>query len=86
MQKKLTVALALAIGVFTACDRDATAPNADGRIVSAPLAAVTTNTSEPFNQILNVPCANGGAGEDVQFSGDLHVLFLITVNRAAVFT
>jgi hypothetical protein len=83
MQKKLTVALALAIGVLTACERNTTAPNAllDGRGVNAPLAAVTSNTTVPFSDLVFVPCANGGAGEFVQITGDVHELLITTTNN-----
>src|SRR6266850_672727 len=40
----------------------------------------TTNLSIPTNILVFVPCANGGAGENVLLSGDLHVLLHFTVN------
>jgi hypothetical protein len=45
---------------------------------AASQAAVTTNVREPLDLIAFVPCANGGAGETVRLSGDLHILFTTT--------
>jgi len=42
--------------------------------------AITTNDFVPFAQIAFVPCANGGAGEDVLVSGILHIQQHITIN------
>jgi hypothetical protein len=39
----------------------------------------TTNLSVPINILVFVPCANGGTGEFVQLSGDLHILFHTTI-------
>ena len=41
-------------------------------------AAVTTNIEMPINITVFVPCAAGGAGENVALSGDLHTLFTTT--------
>lgn len=41
----------------------------------------TTNLSVPTNLAVFVPCANGGAGEIVLLSGDLHVLLHFTANN-----
>jgi hypothetical protein len=38
-----------------------------------------TSTSFPININVFVPCAAGGAGEVVDLSGDLHVVFNVTV-------
>lgn len=46
----------------------------------APASSSTVSTVFPIDLIVFVPCANGGAGEDVALSGDLHDLFHITVN------
>lgn len=44
-------------------------------------AAVVTNTSVPIEITLFVPCANGGAGENIDVSGPLHVLASVTLDR-----
>jgi hypothetical protein len=43
-------------------------------------AEVTTNTSVPIAFLDFVPCADGGAGEFVLVSGDLHILITTTVD------
>lgn len=43
-------------------------------------AEVTANESIPTDMIVPVPCANGGAGEDVSLSGRLHMLMSQTEN------
>ena len=43
-------------------------------------AAVVQNDSSPFAFSVFVPCANGGAGEIVDLSGDLHTLVTMTIN------
>lgn len=47
------------------------------------LAAVTetSNTSVPTDLVVFVDCANGGAGEMVQLSGDLHILTHLTISE-----
>jgi len=51
-------------------------------------AAITTNDFIPFSLLVFVPCANGGAGEDVLVEGTLHIQQHITINnnRATVKT
>ena len=41
---------------------------------------ITTNDFIPFSQLVFVPCANGGAGEDVLVEGTLHIQQHITIN------
>jgi hypothetical protein len=47
-------------------------------------AAVTTNISVPLNLTVAIPCANKGAGETVQLSGQLHILTTSTINGSTV--
>jgi hypothetical protein len=46
----------------------------------APAETFTVSTTFPISFVVFVPCANGGAGEDVFLSGNLHDLFHITIN------
>ena len=46
--------------------------------------AITTNDFVPFSQLVFVPCANGGAGEDVLIEGTLHLQEHITINNNRV--
>ena len=43
-------------------------------------AVVVVNTGVPFELVVVVPCANGGAGEEVVLTGLLHVLVSETVD------
>jgi hypothetical protein len=51
-----------------------------GVFSTATLAEVITNDRIPFADSVFVPCANGGAGEWVDLSGTLHVVFHVTVD------
>jgi hypothetical protein len=57
--------------------------------VTAAQAGNTTisNVTVPVNFGVFVPCANGGVGENVDFSGSIHAIFRTTVNgnRVSVF-
>ncbi len=46
----------------------------------ASTAGVIVNVAEPFQQVVSVTCAEGGAGEDVLLSGFLHVLITGTLD------
>jgi hypothetical protein len=48
--------------------------------VTGAQAAVITNTSTPLDLSVFVPCANGGAGEIVDLSGQLHTVISTTIN------
>jgi hypothetical protein len=43
-------------------------------------ADVTTNVSMPIDIVVFIPCAAGGAGELVELTGELHLLFATTLN------
>lgn len=48
-------------------------------------AAVITNTTVPIAPFfVLVPCANGGLGDVVSLTGDLHVLITMTINGNSV--
>jgi hypothetical protein len=49
-------------------------------LLSAPVSAATQNNFFPISFVFNVPCAAGGAGELVSFTGNLHNLFTISSN------
>jgi len=52
-------------------------------LVNSPARAeVTDNESIPFTQVLFVPCAADGAGEEVLVSGDLHILTSVTMDQS----
>jgi len=49
-------------------------------VAAAARAEVTTNTQVPIVFSVLIPCANGGAGEIVDFSGNLHAIVSFTIN------
>jgi hypothetical protein len=51
-------------------------------LVGSAAGQVTTNIKVPFDGTAFVPCANGGAGEFVALSGNLHVKFSVTLDGA----
>lgn len=51
-------------------------------VAGAASAGVLFNGAEPFEQLVNVPCAAGGAGEDVLLTGFLHVLITGTFDAS----
>lgn len=53
--------------------------------VQAKATAVVTNFSQPTDLTVYVPCAALGAGEYVQLSGSLHVLFVTTIDNQGGF-
>src|SRR5512132_3920345 len=48
--------------------------------VAGASAAIITNISSPFSLTVFVPCANGGAGENVDLGGELHTLITLTIS------
>lgn len=51
-------------------------------VANASSAGVLVNVVEPFEQVVAVPCAEDGAGEDVLLSGLLHVLITGTLDAS----
>jgi hypothetical protein len=49
--------------------------------VGSAYAGTTTNEKTPFDMWVWVSCANGGNGELVRLTGELHVLFLVTFDQ-----
>ena len=43
-------------------------------------AGVIVNIAEPFEQLVSIPCADGGSGEDVLLTGFLHILVTETLD------
>jgi len=69
---------------LTACSDNPASPRgpAPNAIGGAKLAAVASTISEvvPIDLLVFVPCANGGAGELVQASGNLHQLITVVTD------
>lgn len=75
--------LAGSVGLLSACNADVPTPS-EPIAMNARFAAVVSsdNLSVPFTFSEFVPCANGGTGETVNLSGDLHVLIHQTVSAS----
>jgi hypothetical protein len=69
-------ALIVPILLLAACDH----PTQPSDTAGAELAAVafTIQSDIPFNVTQFVPCGNGGAGQDVVFSGNIHDVLHVT--------
>jgi hypothetical protein len=77
--KRTLIPAALALSALAACQDQPTAPlEAVGPQFSA--VAITDNEMIPVAIDAFIPCANGGAGENVTFEGYLHALTHITEN------
>lgn len=78
-----TVTLILSLVLFASCTKDiglqTNSRNTDPGLKAA-ATVFTSNLVFDFNFIVFVPCANGGLGEDVTFTGSLHDLFHLTIN------
>lgn len=75
--------LIVAMLALTACADAPAAPHARGAATierpALSASVATSNLVVPFQLVAFVDCANGGAGEEVAISGDLHVLTHTTV-------
>jgi hypothetical protein len=74
----LIVAAAFALSSY-GCREDVTGP-ARRSDVSFAAAASTQIVVNPISTTKFVPCANGGLGEDVSLSGDIHSVFHVTLD------
>jgi hypothetical protein len=76
----LALIVATAFGMSSlGCQEEATGPSTRG----GPSFAAATSTQEVVNAISItkfVPCANGGLGEDVFLSGNIHSVFHVTLD------
>ena len=80
---KTLLQVILVAGLLASCAQDPTAPsNATSDRPSMAALALTDNVIIPTELLVNIPCANGGSGEDVLLSGNLHVLVHITISNA----
>ena len=84
---KYSRGLVLALFTLCACSDNPTSPEADARaraIAGPSLAALVTTSNDvvPVNISAFVPCANGGAGETVDVSGNLHQTFGLVISES----
>jgi hypothetical protein len=75
--------LSIMASLLAACGQEPTAasPSTGIRTPSLAAAAFTDNQSIPISLTVFIPCANGGSGEDVTLTGDLHVLSHVTISN-----
>jgi hypothetical protein len=69
------------------CSSSPTEPSTDSTAGTAPdfrATSFTDNQKVPIDFFAFIPCADGGAGEVVDFSGTLHVLLHVTINGTNV--
>ncbi len=79
---KRTLSILGAGFVLLGCGESPAAPPAQGDFL--PAFAATTATSNlliPFNIVVFIPCALGGAGENADLTGALHLLTHITIDN-----
>ena len=83
---KRVLSLSLAAALLTGCDRAPTevateVASDDTGTPTLAAAVITDNQKFPISLTAFIPCANGGAGEDVTLTGNLHVLFHLTISN-----
>lgn len=79
--------LSLAAALLTGCDRAPTevaseVASDDTGMPTLAATAFTSNQNFPIALTAFIPCANGGAGEEVTLTGNLHVLFHVTISNS----
>jgi hypothetical protein len=68
------------ITLLLACDSAPTTPEQTSNLTPSFAASeFTDNFVAPLDQLVFIPCANGGSGEDVELIGRLHVLVHATL-------
>jgi hypothetical protein len=75
--------LAILVAGMAGCGSSTTQPSGDSVAGTNPDLRATTFTASdkfPVDIFTFIPCADGGAGEFVSFSGTLHEVFHVTVN------
>jgi hypothetical protein len=87
MKKKITLIGISAIGAFIlffiSCKKEinTSLSSSDKHSAKATGEAIASTTNEkiPTNFVVFIPCANGGAGENVDLSGSLHATTHVTI-------
>ena len=76
-----TIAGVLMLSVlFVTCKKETNAVVSSSQL-SAKATTFTSNEKQPVDEIIFVPCANGGAGENVHLTGTIHILIHTTLNK-----
>lgn len=66
--------------LFITCKKETTGIVSSSQQLSAKATTFTSNEKQPVDAIVFVPCANNGAGENVELTGNLHILIHTTLN------
>jgi hypothetical protein len=75
--------LVILLATLAGCSSSPTAPSTDSGDGTSPdlrVTAFTASVNIPIEFLVFIPCADGGAGEVVDFAGTLHDLFHVTIN------
>ncbi len=79
---RFAIPVALAAALLAACDHPTTGPTREVGRPSFAASTFTENVKVSFEQLLFVPCANGGLGEDVAFTIKFHVVLHETISNS----
>src|SRR2546423_232717 len=86
MKTKFTVIrrmlmLSICIAFLATCKKNMNVVSSDQNKLLSKATTFTSNEKLPVDVIVFVPCANGGAGENVHLTGTIHILIHTTVNK-----
>ena len=70
----------ISFSFFVACKKEMNGALSSSNKLSIKATTFTSNEKQPVDQIVFIPCANGGAGENVELTGTFHILIHTTVN------
>lgn len=85
MKKKFTIIkriliLSICVVFFATCKKETNAVASAQNTSSLKATVFTSNEKQPVDELVLVPCANGGIGEIVHLTGTIHILIHTTVN------
>ena len=72
--------LSMCIILFATCKKETNTIVSSSQQLSAKATTFTSNEKQPIDEIIFVPCANNGAGENVELKGNVHILIHTTLN------
>ena len=75
-----TLMLSLWVILFATCKKETSTVVSSSQQLSAKATTFTSNEKQPVDEIIFVPCANNGAGENIELTGTIHILIHTTVN------
>jgi hypothetical protein len=88
MKKQFTLTtrmlmLSMCIMLFATCKKEMNVVSSGDQLLSSANKATTftSNEKQPVDEMIFVPCADGGTGENVHLTGTIHILIHTTVNK-----